>query len=65
MRSATINAAKSLHLEDQLGSIEPGKIANILTVDGNPLENIRDTQRVHHVIVNGRAHTLEELLKQP
>jgi len=52
-------------VEDQLGSLEVGKIANLIAVDGNPLENIRDTQRVRHVMVNGKAYTIEELLKQP
>ena len=65
LQTATINAAKSLHVDDQLGTLEVGKIASLIAVDGNPLENIRDTQRVRHVLVNGRAYTLEQLLAQP
>ena len=65
LQTATINAARALHLESQLGSLEVGKIANLIAVDGNPLENIRDTQRIRHVLINGHAHTLEELLRAP
>jgi Tol biopolymer transport system component len=65
LQTATINAARSLHLDDQLGSIEVGKVANLTIVDGNPLENIRDTQRIRWTIVNGHVYSLEELLTPP
>jgi imidazolonepropionase-like amidohydrolase len=44
------------------GVIAPGKLADIVLVEGNPLENIADTQRVRRVIANGRMFTLEDLL---
>ncbi len=40
LRSATINAAEMLEIDDQLGTIEPGKIADIIAVSGDPLEDI-------------------------
>jgi len=65
LQTATINAAKSLHVDDQLGSIEVGKIANLVAVDGNPLVNIRDTQRVHTVVANGHVYSLNDLVTSP
>lgn len=65
LQTATIKAAESVHVQDQLGSIEPGKIANLIAVDGNPLENIRDTIRIRQVWLNGRHHTLESLMQFP
>ncbi len=60
---ATINAARSLGLDRELGSIEPGKLADLVVLDRNPLENIRNTDSVAMVMVNGRlydAATLNE-----
>ncbi len=65
LQTSTINAAKALNVDKDLGSLEVGKIANISIVEGNPLENIRDTQRVKYVLVNGKTYTIEELLKKP
>ena len=41
------------------------KIVNISFVEGNPLENIYETQRVKYVLRNGKSFTIDELLKQP
>jgi Tol biopolymer transport system component/imidazolonepropionase-like amidohydrolase len=65
LQTSTINAAKSLNVDKELGSLEVGKIANISIVEGNPLQDIHDTQRVKYVLVNGKVYTLEELLKRP
>lgn len=65
LQTSTINAAKALNVDKDLGSLEVGKIANISIVEGNPLENIRDTQRVKYVLMNGKTYTIEELLKKP
>lgn len=53
IRSATWNAAQLLGAEDELGSISPGKHADIIAVKGNPLEDISELQRVRFVMKGG------------
>ncbi len=61
LKTATVNSAQALNLD--AGSIEPGKLADIVIVDGNPLENIANAHKVKEVIANGRFYTLEDLVK--
>ncbi|WP_298360225.1 amidohydrolase family protein [Runella sp.] len=65
LQTSMINAAKALNVDKDLGTLEVGKIANISIVEGNPLQDIHDTQRVRYVLVNGKVYALEDLLKQP
>ncbi|HEX7050839.1 MAG TPA: amidohydrolase family protein [Longimicrobiales bacterium] len=51
LRAVTINGAEMLGLGDRLGTIEPGKIANLLVTDGDPLEI---TTQIEHLIIAGR-----------
>jgi imidazolonepropionase-like amidohydrolase len=54
IRIATINAAKSLELDDEIGTIELNKQADIVILSSNPLEDIRNTQDIYMVINNGK-----------
>lgn len=56
LQIATMSSAKILELEDVLGSVESGKLAHLLILDGNPLEDIANIRRVHLVIHDGRKH---------
>jgi imidazolonepropionase-like amidohydrolase len=56
LRALTINAAKMLGVDDRLGSLTPGKIANVIVVDGDPLEI---TTKVRALFINGQAIPLE------
>ena len=54
IRSATVVAAELLEMSDKLGTIEPGKIADIIAVDGSPLEDITVLENVSVVIKDGK-----------
>jgi imidazolonepropionase-like amidohydrolase len=53
LQAATINGAKFLGVSDSLATLETGKIADILLLNGNPLEDIRATKNIFAVIKNG------------
>jgi imidazolonepropionase-like amidohydrolase len=56
LRTATVNGAKTLGLEDQIGSLEAGKLADIIVLDKNPLEDIGNTNTVRYTLINGRLY---------
>ncbi len=53
LRAATIYPARWLGVEDRLGSIEPGKVADVVVLEGNPLEDIRNVGAVAAVVQGG------------
>lgn len=55
LRAATVNGARWLGREDEFGTIQPGRRADLLLVDGDPLKNIRDARNVSAVIKEGRV----------
>jgi Tol biopolymer transport system component len=60
LKAATVNPAQALSLD--AGTIEPGKLADIVIVDGNPLDDVADAHRVKRVIANGRVYDVNELI---
>ena len=63
LQTATLNPAKFLGMEDRVGSIEKGKLADLVLLDANPLEDIRNTQKIAGVVVNGRYLSRTDLDK--
>jgi Tol biopolymer transport system component/imidazolonepropionase-like amidohydrolase len=68
LRVATIFGAEAIGLQKQLGSVEVGKLADILVLDANPLDDIKNTNTIRYVMKNGRfydGNTLAEVWPQP
>jgi hypothetical protein len=61
LQTATLNPARYLGKEKELGTVEPGKLADLVLLDSNPLEDIRNTQRIAAVVANGRHMAKPEL----
>ncbi len=62
LRAATVTAADALGLAGELGVIAPGALADLVLLDGNPLDDITNLRRVRAVLANGRLATLDQLL---
>ena len=54
LKAATITNAKLLDMDDKLGSLQPGKLADVIVVDGRPDENLDDLQKIDIVVKDGR-----------
>src|SRR5579859_468081 len=63
LQTATLNPAKFLGMEDRLGTIEKGKLADLVLLDANPLDEIRNTQKIAGVVANGRYFSRADLDK--
>ena len=61
LQTATSNPARFLGMENTLGSIEPGKIADLVLLSANPLEDIHNTQKIRAVVANGRLFERADL----
>ncbi|WEK43978.1 MAG: amidohydrolase family protein [Candidatus Sphingomonas colombiensis] len=64
LRSATAVPAELVGVNKDLGTVEVGKIADLVFVEGNPLEDIRNASKVRKVMKTGRLYTIEQLLGQ-
>jgi imidazolonepropionase-like amidohydrolase len=64
LKMATINAARAMRMGDALGTIEAGKLADLLVVQGDPLRDITNTHRVQRVMVRGQIYEAKALLDQ-
>jgi imidazolonepropionase-like amidohydrolase len=63
LKAATINGARALGVDDRLGSIEVGKLADLYVVRGNPLDDIKTARNIKLVFRDGIAYDPAELLR--
>lgn len=56
LRAGTVNAARAMNMSDRLGTIAPGRYADLLIVDGDPLARITDTRNARYVVRSGRVY---------
>jgi imidazolonepropionase-like amidohydrolase len=64
LQAATYNAAQCLRADAHIGSIRPGHDADLLIIDGNPLEDITATERISSVVFKGERIDRTELFEQ-
>jgi imidazolonepropionase-like amidohydrolase len=61
LRAGTSNSARSLGLDRELGSLQAGKLADLIVLDRDPLANVRNSTSVRYVMINGRLYNAETL----
>lgn len=61
LQAATLNAARFMTREKDLGSVEPDKLADLVLLDANPLDDIRHTRNIHAVVYGGRLFKKADL----
>jgi hypothetical protein len=61
LRSATLNPARVLDMTDSLGTVEVGKLADLVLLDADPVADIRNTQKIRAVVSNGQLYRRAEL----
>ena len=67
LQTATLNPARFLGKENELGTVAQGKMADLVLLEANPLEDIRNTTKINSVVVDGRLldrKTLDQILTQ-
>ena len=64
LRVATIESARAISLDSEIGSIEVGKMADLVVMDKNPLDDITNTNSVSQVMVNGTLYDANTLSQQ-
>ena len=62
LKAATVNPARALALD--AGTIEPGRLADLVVVDGDPLADVANAHKVRRVIANGRVYEMNQLLNR-
>jgi len=64
LKASTINSADKIGFAPDLGSIEPGKLADLVVLDANPLDDIHNTNTVHWVMKNGTLYDASNMTEE-
>jgi imidazolonepropionase-like amidohydrolase len=61
LKAATINGANYLGMSNDIGSLKKGKLADLIVMDKNPLEDIRNSESIIYTMINGRLYDTETM----
>ena len=61
LKSATVNGAELLGMQHQIGTLKAGKLADLIVIDGNPIEDIRKSENVVYTMINGRLYDTDTM----
>ncbi|MDX3228872.1 amidohydrolase family protein [Streptomyces sp. ME19-01-6] len=62
LRSATVEGARALGMSARMGTVEPGKLADLVLVEGDSLSDIRAAAAVRSVVLGGVVHSVDDLV---
>jgi adenine deaminase len=61
LKAATINGASYLGMDKEIGSLKKGKLADLIILNANPLDDIRNSDKIRYTMVNGRLFEAETM----
>ncbi|MCB0663836.1 MAG: PD40 domain-containing protein, partial [Saprospiraceae bacterium] len=61
LKCATLNGAKYLGMDHQIGSLKKGKLADLIIMDANPLDDIKNSESIRYTMVNGRLYDCDSM----